>query len=118
MKTQQTTLIPLDPKIEARIGLSIETLAEFCRKWGIDSMALFGSVLREDFRPDSDLDFLVTFSSDTRQGLLKQVKIKHDLESFVSRKVDIVVRQSVEESDNWIRRREILTTERVIYEQR
>lgn len=78
-------------------------------------MALFSSVLRPDFRPDSDIDFLVTFKEEERQGLLTVVRAKRELESLTSRSVDIVVRQSVEESDNWIRRQEILSTAKTIY---
>ena len=118
MTLQQTILTPLTPSVDSRIGLSLDALVELCQKWGVKSIALFGSILREDFTSDSDIDFLVSFRSDARQGLIKQVKMKHELESIVNRKVDIVVRESVEESENWIRRHEILTTAQVIYEQR
>lgn len=118
MTKRHATLNSLNPEIEARIGISTEKLVELWKNWGIESVALFGSVLRADFGPDSDIDFLVSFRPDTRQGLLKQVKLKHELESLTNREVDIVVRQSIEESDNWIRQREILTTAKVIYEQR
>ncbi|MEM8502016.1 MAG: nucleotidyltransferase domain-containing protein [Cyanobacteria bacterium P01_D01_bin.1] len=59
-------------------------MAAFCEKWGIDSMALFSSVLRPDFRPDSDIDFLVTFKEEERQGLLTVVRAKRELESLTS----------------------------------
>jgi len=80
-------------------------------------MALFGSVLRSDFRGDSDIDFLITFAPNVRQGLLTLAKIKQELELLLNRPVDIALKDSIEASDNWIRRREILSTAQTIYEQ-
>ncbi len=70
------TLLALEPTISSRIGLSIEQIADFCEKWQIASLDLFGSVLREDFRPDSDIDFLITYVPDAPCGLLKRVRMK------------------------------------------
>ncbi len=111
-------LIELDPALSMRLNMSNETISAFCQKWGIVSMALFGSVLRSDFRQDSDIDFLIAFSSEARQGLLTLSQVKHELESVLDRPVDIAVKASIEGSENWIRRHEILTTARTIYEQR
>ncbi|MEL6603702.1 MAG: nucleotidyltransferase domain-containing protein [Cyanobacteria bacterium J06614_10] len=116
--TENATLIPLDDRTQSRIGLSTEEPAAFCRKNGITSMALFGSVLRVDFGSDSDVDFLVTFSPIAYQGLLAQIGMKFDLEEPVHRSVDLVVRQSVEQSENWIRREAILSTAQIIYDER
>ena len=81
-------------------------------------MALFGSVLREDFQPDSDIDFLIAFDPNVPQGLLTLAKIKHQLEFILYRPVDIVIKDSIKTSENWIIRREILTNHQIIYEQR
>lgn len=80
-------------------------------------MALFGSILRADFDNNSDIDILITFSPTARQGLLTLSQIKRELESVVQRSVDLAVRESIEESTNWIRKREILTTAQTVYEQ-
>lgn len=105
-------------KIQKRLKLSPREIAAFCQQWQIVEMSLFGSVLRDEFRADSDIDLLVTFDPNARQGLLTLSRIKHDLETRLGRQVDIVPKVSIENSDNWLRREEILQTARVIYEQR
>jgi predicted nucleotidyltransferase len=111
-------LTKLDPKIQNRLGISINEISAFCQQWNIAEMALFGSILREDFQTDSDLDFLITFLPNARQGLLTLAKIKHQLESLTNRPVDITLKDSIKTSENWIRRSEILTTAQTVYEQR
>lgn len=106
-----------NPKIQQRLGLSLIEVSTFCQQWQIVEMALFGSVLREDFQVDSDIDILVKFAPNARQGLLTLAKIKHELEIDCGRPVDIALKQSIETSENWIRRHEILETAQVIYEQ-
>lgn len=81
-------------------------------------MALFGSVLRDDFDSESDIDVLLTFMPNVRQGLLTLARIKHELENQCHRPVDIALKEGIEASDNWIRRQEILGTAQTIYEQR
>ncbi|MEM9805851.1 MAG: nucleotidyltransferase domain-containing protein [Cyanobacteria bacterium P01_D01_bin.56] len=93
-------------------------MSAFCQRWGIRNLALFGSILRDDFTEKSDIDILLTFEPDVRQGLLVLAKIKHELEEQLHRPVDITIKESIETSENWIRRREILTTAQTIYEQR
>ncbi|MGD1908116.1 MAG: nucleotidyltransferase family protein [Leptolyngbyaceae cyanobacterium] len=100
---------------KARILISKENLATFCDRWHIQEFALFGSVLRDDFHPDSDIDVLVTFNLDAKRGLLTQARIKHELEDKLGRKVDLVNKEAVKASPNWIRRQEILSTAQVIY---
>jgi predicted nucleotidyltransferase len=91
-------------------GLEIPTdrIAAFCRKWRITEFSLFGSVLRDDFRPDSDVDVLVAFEPDARWSLFDLVRMEGDLERIVQRKVDLVDRKAVEQGRNWIRRNHIL----------
>ncbi|MEN8447484.1 MAG: nucleotidyltransferase domain-containing protein [Cyanobacteria bacterium J06555_13] len=107
----------LDPTTQSRLRISAETVSTFCQKWGIVSMALFGSILRADFDNNSDIDILIAFSPTARQGLLTLSQIKRELESVVQRSVDIAVKESIEESTNWIRKREILATAKTVYEQ-
>lgn len=110
--------VDVNPELQQRFKLSLAEIAEFCQRWQIVEMALFGSVLREEFRADSDIDILISFAPNARQGLLTLARIKHELETRLERPVDIVLKQSVETSENWIRRREILQTAQVIYEQK
>jgi len=97
------------------INLSSETLEAFCQKWQIVEFSVFGSVLRDDFRPDSDLDVLVRFMPDAPWTLLDLVKMQHELEDIVRRDVDLIEKRAIEISNNWIRRNEILSTAQVIY---
>jgi predicted nucleotidyltransferase len=71
--------------------------------------------LREDFRPDSDLDVLVTFAPEANWGLLDQVQMQQELELLLGRTVDLVSRRAIERSTNWIRREEILRTAQPVY---
>ena len=102
------------------LAISIPTneLAPFCRRWKISELALFGSALRADFKPASDLDFLVTFAADVNWGLLDHVRMQRELESILHRNVDLVSKRALEYSPNWIRRQEILNTARVLFSNR
>lgn len=97
------------------LTVPIEAIAEFCRRWGITEFALFGSVLREDFRPDSDVDVLVSFRPGTRNTLQRLVAMDDELSELFHRKVDLIEREAVVTSPNYIRRKEILRTAQVIY---
>ncbi len=87
-----------------------------CQQWQIVEIALFGSVLREDFHKDSDIDLLISFAPEAPQGLLTLAKIKHQLEFLLNHTVDLVVKDAIQNGDNWIRRQEILNTAVTIYE--
>ncbi len=90
-------------------------IAEFCQRWQIKEFYLFGSVLREDFRRDSDIDIMVSFEADAPWGLLEFVRIKRELETLLGREVDLVTKKSIEQSHNWIRQQEILGTAQLVY---
>jgi len=92
-----------------------DQIAEFCRRNHIRKLALFGSVLREDFRPDSDIDVLVSFAPDARWSLFDLVHMEEDLESILGREVDLVERKAVERSENYIRRKRILSSLSPVY---
>ncbi len=87
-------------------------ISEFCRRWEVVEFSLFGSALRDDFRPDSDVDVLVTFSKDAQISLFDLVQMKLDLEKIFHRPVDIIEKDALE---NPFRKREILRTAQVIY---
>ena len=104
------------PELNARIlGLSQRKISDFCQRWRITEFALFGSVLRDDFDAESDLDILVAFAPDADWSLLDHIQMEQELEALLGRKVDLLSRRSVERSHNWLRRREILETAEVVY---
>ncbi len=72
-----------------RLNLSQDLLAEFCRRHHIRQLSLFGSVLRDDFRPDSDVDMLVEFEPGVKIGLIQLAGIELELSELVGRKVDL-----------------------------
>jgi len=78
-------------------------------------MAIFGSVLRDDFKPDSDVDLMVEFEAGKEPGLFELVDMQESLSDILGRKVDLVERQSIERSENYIRRRHILQSLETIY---
>jgi uncharacterized protein len=92
-----------------------EELAAFCRRWKVRELALFGSILRDDFGPDSDVDLLVSFDPAADWSLLDHVRMEKELEALLGREVDLVSRRAVEKSENWIRRKEILDTAETVY---
>jgi len=98
-----------------RIDIPHDRLAAFCRAHRIRRLSVFGSALREDFRPDSDVDILVTFEEGARHSLFDLVTMQDELEAILSRAVDLVEREAVEQSENYIRRRHILANEEPVY---
>ena len=99
----------------ARVHLPNEQIAAFCERWNIVEIALFGSVLRDDFGPDSDVDMLVRFRPGQYPSLFGLSEMESDLAEVVGRRVDLVERGGVERSPNYIRRRAILNSARTIY---
>lgn len=95
--------------------ISSEVLEQFCRRWAISELALFGSIMREDFSPESDIDVLVTFEPEAEWGLLDHIQMELELSELLGREVDLLTRQAVERSQNPLRRREILDTAQTIY---
>ncbi|HEX3579472.1 MAG TPA: nucleotidyltransferase family protein [Thermoanaerobaculia bacterium] len=87
-----------------------EKLRDFCRKWKVTEFSLFGSVVRDDFGPESDVDVLVTFTADARWSLFDITDMKDELRSLFGRPVDLLTRRAVEGSLNPIRRRSILSS--------
>ena len=99
-----------------KIDIFQDQIAGFCRRWQISELALFGSVLRDDFGPGSDVDVLVTFVPDTKWSLLDHVRMEQELAGLLGCRVDLLTKRAVERSPNWMLRREILSTAEVIYD--
>jgi hypothetical protein len=76
--------------VSLRIPLDRDRIAEFCRRWKVTEFAVFGSVLRDDFRPDSDIDVLVTFAPSATWSAFDLVEMKDLLEALFARKVVVV----------------------------
>lgn len=98
-----------------KIPLDMVKIAAFCQRGRITSLALFGSVLRDDFRPDSDVDVLVVFAPDVRYTLFDLMEINLALAELLGRNVDLLERSWVEKSHNPIRRRAILESAEEVY---
>jgi predicted nucleotidyltransferase len=96
------------------LPLPTDAIRQFCRRWKIRELALFGSVLRTDFRPDSDVDMLVTFTDDAEWGLLAHIQMQQELATLLQRRVDLVSKHALERSANGVRRETILNTAQVI----
>ena len=87
-----------------------EKLRDFCRKWKVTEFSLFGSVVRDDFGPESDVDVLVTFAPDARWTLFNMSDMNDELKALFGRSVDLLTRRAVERSLNPIRKTSILSS--------
>lgn len=96
-------------------GLPLAQIEQFCRRWRITELSLFGSMLRGDARLDSDIDLLVRFSPEADWSLFDHARMELELEKLLGRRVDLVSRSAIEKSPNWIRRQEILGSARTLY---
>ncbi len=97
------------------IPLPREAIQAFCERWKIVEFSLFGSILRDDFRPDSDVDVLVTFAPDAEWSLFDIVNMRDELKEIFGRQVDLAEREGVEQTRNYLLRKAILNTAQVVY---
>jgi uncharacterized protein len=104
-------------QVTSRIPILEDQLTNFCRKWGIRTFELFGSVLRDDFDSEhSDVDVMVTLSPDRRYTLFDIVHMEEELAGLFGRPVHLTERSTVEKSENYIRRESILSEAQLVYE--
>jgi uncharacterized protein len=87
------------------IDLPFADIQNACKRWYIRELALFGSVLREGFRSDSDIDLLVTFDPKIKRGLTETLQIRDEFERIFGCKVDLIVKSAIGRSDNWLRKK-------------
>jgi uncharacterized protein len=118
-----TTGCPLSmPNVYRRLNLTPEEVAEFCQKWQIVELALFGSILRDDFRINgddpSDIDLLYVLAKSSKHSLFDIINMREELEILCKRKVDLVSKNAIQQSRNWLRRQDILSSGMVLYAQR
>lgn len=103
-----------EPSLQLALPIPLDKIAEFCARWQITELALFGSILRDDFHADSDVDVLITLAQGVRYGFAF-VQMRDELQDIIGRPVDLVTRRQMEEGAPTRRSREILSTARVLY---
>ena len=97
------------------IELPIEKITNFCDRWNIIEFSLFGFVLRNDFRDDSNIDVLLNFAPKSTRGLTQTLQMRDELQIIFDRKVDLTVKAAIDRSENWLRRKNILESAQTIY---
>lgn len=111
--TYNVDILTAQPSLPIRLPLG--DLRAICIRHGVQELALFGSVLRNDFGADSDVDVLVTFRPEIPVDLFHLMDMEQELARLFGRRVDLVSRRAIERSRNWLRRQEILSTARILY---
>jgi hypothetical protein len=96
--------------MKAKFKIDKAKVVEFCHKWKITELSFFGSVLRDDFSDDSDVDVLVKFTEDAGWSAFDHFNAEDELSKILGRKVDLVSLSAIEEQDNWLRKRHILNS--------
>ncbi|OCQ91236.1 DNA polymerase subunit beta [Nostoc sp. MBR 210] len=98
------------------IPLPMDAIENFCQRWQIAELSVFGSILRDDFNADSDIDFLYILKPNIQWRLVDLLSAEEELEKMLGRKIDLVKKSSVEQSHNWLRKQNILSSSQVIYD--
>jgi predicted nucleotidyltransferase len=98
--------------MNAKVPIDLGAIGDLCRRWRVVELSLFGSVLRDDFRPDSDIDVLVTFAADAPWSLLDLVTMREHLQQILGREVHLVEQDGLR---NPFRRQAILSHREVIF---
>ena len=99
--------------MSVNVAIDRKRIGAFCRKWKIKELSIFGSALREDFRPDSDIDVLVVFEEDAAWDVWDHLHAEEELKELLGRAVDLVAESAIR---NPFRRERILSSREVIYE--
>ena len=102
----------LQAMISDRCHVTRSQVVDFCQRWHVVEFAVFGSVLRDDFRDDSDIDVLVTLAPNHGLNLFDWIDMQQELEVLFNREVDLVDKRGLK---NPYRRSEIMNTRQIIY---
>jgi uncharacterized protein len=97
------------------IVLPRDKIIAFCRRWKIQELSFFGSLVRDDFGPESDIDVLIRYAPDAKRSLLRHITAQQELAEILGRSVDLVSKTALEKSNNQWRREAILTGARLYY---
>ena len=100
-----------------QIEFPMDKIANFCRRWRIARLDIFGSVLRDDFRQNSDVDFVAGYAPAVHWSLLDRVRMKHELEDMLGRSVDLLNRRALEHDRHNGRAAAILAQAQLLYAQ-
>jgi uncharacterized protein len=95
--------------------LPMTAIREFCNRWEVTEFSLFGSMMRDDFSNDSDVDVMVSFAEDAHRSLFDMVTMRDELKAVFGREVDLVSRRGIESSRNTYRRQAILESAEMVY---
>ncbi|NEQ40606.1 MAG: DNA polymerase subunit beta [Okeania sp. SIO3I5] len=109
------TQSPNQIRIYQRLQINLEELTKFCQANLISELAVFGSILRDDFSSESDLDLLISYLPSASRGLLEKIELKEKFEKLFNRPVDLISKTSMEKSKNWLKLQESLSLAEVIY---
>jgi uncharacterized protein len=99
------------------IDLNSEPIRAFCRKWKINELSVFGSIVRDDFRPDSDVDFVVDFEKGADWDLADLADIRIGLSKILNREVDLLTKGALRQTENWLFRKIVLAELETVYAQ-
>ena len=105
----------INRELSLPIEIPMEAIAAFCERWRIAEFAVFGSVLREDFGPESDVDVLVRFAQEHGWSVLDHIAMERELSGLLGRRVEIVNAEALNEDRNPYRQAEILSSARSLY---
>jgi len=103
------------PTKTKRLRIPRKKIADFCKRWKVSEFAIFGSALRADFRPDSDIDVLVSFAPGAKVPLCDMVPMQDELKQIFSRDVDLISKRGLETSRKYLRHKAILKSAQVIH---
>ncbi|MDY6786239.1 MAG: nucleotidyltransferase domain-containing protein [Cyanobacteriota bacterium] len=109
MEVQAELSIPL------AIALPMGKIITFCQRWQISELSVFGSILGDNFRIDSDIDFLYVLKPNITWSFSKLIQAEEELAQLLGREVDLVSKVSIEQSHNWLRKKNILSSAKAIY---
>ncbi len=104
--------------IYQRLNTNQQDLIQLCQEVKIIELALFGSILRDDFNSESDIDLLVTFAKDAKITFFDLDSIENQFSRLFKRPVDVVTKKAINNSHNPIRKKNILDNLKVIYAQK
>jgi predicted nucleotidyltransferase len=93
-----------------------EHLRRFCQRWKVSELAIFGSALHENYAHDSDVDLLISFKPDIQWGLFDLVTMENELKIIFGKEIDLVEKNAVNNSQNYIRRKGILDGAQIIFQ--
>lgn len=110
-----TFTVQLSSRLQERLSITSEQLADFCQRWQVAELSLFGSILRDDFNANSDIDVLIAYKPTAKRGLSEKIRMREELSSLLNREVDLVSKKAIEQSHNWLRRRNILSSAEIVY---